>query len=114
MGIFSKVSKEAEQAAMIVMIDQLDRVYSNKSDDEYKMRGDITKSPVYDLLQRTIADLTTIKGVNKNEIDDLKKMFNALHRPNFKKIVTKYMMEKSSDSVMMTATFTVAYRHISL
>jgi hypothetical protein len=110
MGIFSKVSKEAEQAAMIVMIDQLDRVYSNKSDDEYKMRGDITKSPVYDLLQRTIADLTTIKGVNKNEIDDLKKMFNALHRPNFKKIVTKYMMEKSSDSVMMTATFTVAYR----
>ena len=111
MSIFSKqVSPEKEQAAMVLMIDHLDKIYSNKSGDEYKMHGDITLSPVYDLLQRTIADLNTIKNVSRSEIDDLKKMFNALHRPNFKKIVTKYIAEKKSDCVIMTATFTVAYR----
>ena len=110
MGIFKPDSNEKNQAAMITMISQLDKVYSNKSGDDYKMAGDITKSPVYDLLQRTIADLSTIKGLSKSDVEELKKMFNALHRPNFKKIVTKYIHEKSSYAIPMTATFTVAYR----
>ena len=110
MGIFKPDSNEKNQAAMIAMISQLDKVYSNKSGDDYKMAGDITKSPVYDLLQRTIADLSTIKGLSKSDVEELKKMFNALHRPNFKKIVTKYIHEKSSSAIPMTATFTVAYR----
>lgn len=110
MGLFKKTSPEHMRESLILMVDKLDRCYSNKSGDEYKMHGDITKSPVYDLLQRTIADLNTIKGLSKMEIEDLKKMFNALHRPNFKKIVTEYIVSKKSSAIMMTATFTIAYR----
>ena len=110
MGLFKKETAKHELAVMAAMVEKLDRCYSNKSGDEYKMHGDITKSPVYDMLQRTIADLPTIKGVSRIEIDELKKMFNAMHRPNFKKIVTDYIVSKKSEAIMMTATFTVAYR----
>ena len=111
MALFSKRrGPEQEKIDLAMMVQQLDKIYSNKSGDEYKMHGDITKSPVYDLIQRTVADLPLIKGVNKMEIQDLKKMFDMLHRPNFKKIVTDYISTKNPEYIMMTATYTVAYR----
>lgn len=110
MPMFKKVKPEKEQISIAVMVQQLDKIYSNKSGDEYKMHGDITASPVYNLLQRTIADLTLIKNLNKMEIKDLKEMFNVLHRPNFKKIVSSYIADKNPDAIIITATFTVAYR----
>lgn len=110
MSMINRNTPEHDQAVLALMIERLDKIYTNKSGDEYKMHGDITLSPVYDLLQRTIADLSTIKGLNKIEIEEIKKMFNALHRPNFKKVVSSYIAEKKSSAIIMTATFTVAYR----
>ena len=103
-------SAEKEKVIVALMVQNLEKIYSNKSGDEYKMHGDITLSPVYNLLQRTIADLPLIKGISKIETSDIKIMFNMLHRPNFKKIVSNYIATKNEDCIMMTATFTVAYR----
>lgn len=92
------------------MIMRLNDIYDNKSGDEYKMSGDISKSPVYDKLQRMTADLSIIKGLNKVEIDELKKMFNMMHRPLFKKTVTQYIQHRSPEVSMITAYFTIGYR----
>jgi len=108
--MFAKKDAEMEKVYIAKMVSELDKIYSNKSGDEYKMHGDITLSPVYELLQRTVADLPLLKGLNKTEIADLKRMFDMLHRPNFKKIVSDYIATKRSEGVMMTATYTVAYR----
>lgn len=96
------------QTSGIIM--RLNDIYDNKSGDEFKMKGDITKSPVYDQMQRMTADLSIIKGLNKVEIDELKKMFNMLHRPLFKKSVTQYIEHRSPEVSMITAYFTIGYR----
>ena len=110
MGLVNTSGSDKDRAIIFTMIEQLDRIYSNKSGDEYKMHGDITASPMYDLIQRTVADLSLIKGLNKTDIGDLKRMFDMLHRPNFKKIVTEYMANKASSAIVTTAIFTCAYR----
>ena len=111
MAIFkNSTNPKIDELNIASMVQQLNRIYTNRSSDEYKMKGDITKSPVYDTLQRALADISTIKGINKLEVQDLNKMFNILHRPNFKTIVTKYMMTGDSNAIMMTTTFTCAYR----
>lgn len=111
MAIFKKSrNPKIEELNIASMVQQLNRIYTNRSSDEYKMKGDITKSPVYDTLQRALADISTIKGINKLEVQDLNRMFNILHRPNFKTLVTKYMMTGDANTVMMTTTFTCAYR----
>ena len=67
MALFNKKSDpEKEKVALARIVQELDRIYSNKSGDEYKMHGDITKSPVYNSIQRCVADLKSIKGFNKN------------------------------------------------
>lgn len=110
MSLFRRKNPKQDELNIASMVHQLNRIYTNRSSDEYKMKGDITKSPVYDIIQRALADITTIKGVNKLEASDLNKMFNVLHRPNFKKIVTDYVATGKASCVMMTATFTCAYR----
>lgn len=110
MGMFKKESAEQEKIKVAVVVEQLDKIYSNKSGDEYKMRGDITQSPVYDLLQRTVTDLPLIKGFKKSDADELRRMFDMMHRPNFKKIVSEYIASKKAECIIITTTFTVAYR----
>ena len=95
MALVKKGNTKDDAFNIAVMVQHLERIYSNKSGDEYKMHGDITKSPSYDLIQRTVADLDTIKGLSKTDIKDLKDMFNILHRPNFKSVITKWMGDKN-------------------
>lgn len=112
MALFNKKpDPEKEKVALARIVQELDRIYSNKSGDEYKMHGDITKSPVYNSIQRCIADLKSIKGFNKLDATDITTMFDKLHRPNFKKIVSDFIADKNNpDNIIMTAMFTVGYR----
>jgi hypothetical protein len=110
MALVKKGNTKDDAFNIAVMVQHLERIYSNKSGDEYKMHGDITKSPSYDLIQRTVADLDTIKGLSKTDIKDLKDMFNILHRPNFKSVITKWMGDKNRKYIIVVATFTCAYR----
>lgn len=89
---------------------QLGTIYANKSSDEYKMHGDITLSPTYDSIEKTIADLEKLKGFNKSDAREFNTMFSTLHRPIFKKMVSEYMHEPTETNVLYTTVFTVGYR----
>ena len=67
---YSDVQKE-----IALMIKLLDDIYKNKSSDEYNMMGDITKSKVYDELEKQIANLRTLKNFPPQEANDYQKMF---------------------------------------
>lgn len=98
------------QAEIQNVFKNLNQIYSNKSSDEYKMAGDINKSPIYDKMQRMIADLPTLRGMNKMEIDDIKKMFNLMHRPIFKTAVSRYIQSRDDEDVVAVILFTIGYR----
>ena len=112
MGLHIRISKNDKtyQAEIQNVYKNLNQIYSNKSSDEYKMAGDITKSPVYDKIQRMIADLTTLRGVNKSEIDDIKKMFNLMHRPIFKTTVSSFIKTKDDEEIVAVILYTIGYR----
>lgn len=103
-------SKKQLDSAMLAINSMLNDIYSNKSSDEYKMKGDITKSPSYKKIEEMIADLKTLKNYNQKDADDIAKMFNTLHRPVFKTMVKEYIMEHNDKNTLFTATFTVGYR----
>lgn len=99
-----------ERAQVQSLIDNLQRFYTNKSCDEYKIKGDITKSPCYDELETDLASLTTIKKYPVEEAKALKNIFNILHRPRFAKMTAEYMKEPTEANIIFTAVFTVGYR----
>lgn len=102
---------EATEAVLIKLIgEQLADMYSNKSSEEYKMCGDITKSTTYDKLEQGIAELKTLKGFDKRDAEELKTMFLTLHRPIFKKMATEYIAKPEDRNTVFTAVFTVGYR----
>lgn len=106
----TKESRKRLDSAMLAINTMLRDIYSNKSSDEYKMKGDITKSPSYKQIEIMVADLKTLKGFEKRDADDIEKMFNTLHRPVFKAMVKEYIMEQNDRNTLFTATFTVGYR----
>ena len=103
-------SKKQLDSAMLAINSMLNDIYSNKSSDEYKMKGDITKSPSYKKIEEMIVDLKTLKNYNQKDAADIAKMFNTLHRPVFKTMVKEYIMEHNDKNTLFTATFTVGYR----
>lgn len=106
-GYASQGDVDKEIAAMIKEIDHL---YHNKSSDEYRMCGDITKSPVYDTIESGVANLKTLKNFPKNQAQDYQQLFNGLHRPMFKTAVAEYLKSPNEKNVIFTALFTVGYR----
>ena len=83
----------AKFEAMVVSLNTiLSEIYHNKSSDEYKMKGDITKSSSYKNIEQMIANLTTLKRFPKQNASDLRQMFTTLHLPVFKTLVKEYMM----------------------
>lgn len=106
----TKESRKRLDSAMLAINTMLRDIYSNKSSDEYKMKGDITKSPSYKQIEVMVSDLKTLKGFEKKDADDIEKMFNTLHRPVFKAMVKEYIMEQNDRNTLFTATFTVGYR----
>ena len=59
--------KQVENQMVTMMLYNIQSIYKNKSSDEYKMCGDITKSPEYDRIKKMIDDLKTLKHYPKNE-----------------------------------------------
>lgn len=108
--MIKKFDKSVNDAYVESMVKDLSDIYGNKSSDEYKCRGDITKSPKYDSIELMIANLTSLKRYPSNEASDLKTMFNTFHRPIFSKMVSEYMAKPNERNIIFTAAFTVGYR----
>lgn len=107
----NKVKQEQLEKAMIdQMMGLLKTIYSNKSSDEYKSHGDITKSSIYNDLENDIAGLRVIKKLPSTDVTDIKNLFNVLHRPIFSKMVTEYIMEPNERNAIFTAVYTVGFR----
>lgn len=92
------------------ILSELEDIYNNKSSDEYKCKGDITKSPNYDNIDYNIAKLSSIKGFPEKDITVLKTTFNTLHRPIFHKMVVSYLEKPDEKNIIFTTAFTVGYR----
>lgn len=91
----------------------LKRIYSNKSSDEYKMKGDIKKHPVYDTLSKDIQTLgTDVKNAPTKTITSIKDMFASLQKPIFKKMVAEYMAKPEPKNIVYTMCFTIGYRYM--
>lgn len=106
-----RLRPEATEAVLIKLIgEQLHDIYSNKSSEEYKMCGDITKSPTYEKIEIGVSELKTLKGFSKNDAKDMETMFMTLHRPIFKKMVAEYIAKPEDRNVVFTSVFTVGYR----
>lgn len=105
-----ETSDSAIEKELYAMTKMLDDIYGKKSSDEYKMAGDITKSPVYDDLEKQIAELSTLKGFPKNEAKEFQDMFNALHKPLYKKMVSEFIKKPNEKNITFTAIFTSGYR----
>ncbi len=97
-------------ASMMNITKILHDIYKNKSSDEYKMMGDITKSSSYDKIEKSVADLSVLKGFPKSDASDLNQVFNALHRPFFKNMVKAYVSEPNEKNTVFCALFTLGYR----
>ena len=112
MGIPNPFKKQlnSNEAVMMTMTENLQVVYSNKSSDEYKQHGDITLSSQYKNIELMIGSLTLVKGLSKSEIDDLRQLFNTLHRPIFKKMVTEYIAEPNARNIIFTSVYTTGFR----
>lgn len=109
-SFISKKDRAEYQASVESMYKNINQIYSNKSGDEYKMAGDITKSPVYNKIQRMVTDLRLLKGLSGLEIEDLKKMFDRLHRPIFKTTVSRFIQKKDDNDIVAVVLFTLGYR----
>ena len=106
---FGKNNKDFDERIAAIMT-QLNHIYNNKSSDEYKMRGDITKSKAYKSIENMLANLSQIKGYPKNDTTQLKNMFNVLHRPIYKQMVSEYLTEPNERNTLFTTFFTCGYR----
>lgn len=92
------------------LIDGLHNIYTNKSSDEYKCKGDITKSPSYDNIEWQTAQLSSIKNYPEKDTNALKNLFNVLHRPIFKKMTADYLVKPDERNMVFTMAFTIGYR----
>ena len=110
MAIIKNKSNETETAMMEHMNHSLVEIYKNKSADEYKMKGDISRSPEYPTIERMVSDLKILKGFPSSEADDIKMLFLTLHRPVFKKMVSEYLASPNERNQTFTTVFTVGYR----
>ena len=102
--------EQVENQMVTMMLYNIQSIYKNKSSDEYKMAGDITKSPEYKSIEKMITDLKTLKNYPKNEAKDIATMFATLHKPVFKETVQAYLVEPDDRNSLYTAMFTVGYR----
>lgn len=100
--------KEIDDLANIMKI--LGEIYSNKSSDEFKCKGDIRKVRMYKEIEKQIANLSTLKKFPKTDAQDIKTMFLTLHRPIFPQMVLAYLNKPDERNSIFTALFTVGYR----
>lgn len=91
----------------------LKRIYSNKSCDEYKMKGDITKHPLYDILSKDINELGNgVKNMPTKTVSGIKDMFTSLKKPIWKKMIPEFMAKPNPKNVIYTTYFSIGYRYM--
>ena len=114
MAIVNSERKTRKQldSAFLAINTILHEIYTNKSSDEYKMKGDITKSPSYSSIEKSVAELNTLKGYDKKDAADLHQMFTTLHLPVFKTMVREYMVEPNDRNTLFATLFTTGYRFL--
>ncbi|MBR1987961.1 MAG: hypothetical protein IKA36_02860, partial [Clostridia bacterium] len=105
-----QVNKITEARLLEQMRGLLDQIYSNKSSTEYKCHGDITLVPEYDKIEQRITDLKTLLKYPATSATALRTMFNTLHKPIFKQMVTEYINEPDDRNTTFTLFFTVGFR----
>ena len=89
----------------------LDKVYKNKSTDEYKCKGDIKKSPNYDLIEdRVNKFIPSIKGYPTNNVTILQNSLKELKKPIWGKMVSEYMAKPDDTNTVYAALFVSTYR----
>lgn len=104
-----KKNRATEDDMIRTMMVSLKDIYSNKSSDLYKSHGDITIVSVYSKIEKMLADLRVIKKYPQNEGQNLRHLFNTLHRPIFKKMVAEYIHEPNERNTIFTCVYTVGY-----
>lgn len=113
-NIMLKTNKSVNKLTETRLIEQmrglLDQIYSNKSSTEYKCHGDITLVPEYDKIEQRITDLKTLLRYPQTSAASIRTMFNTLHKPVFKQMVTEYINEPNDRNTTFTLFFTVGFR----
>lgn len=108
--MFKRKPSQQEIDDMQNIIKVLGEIYSNKSSDEFKCKGDIRKVPMYKEIDKQIANLSTLKKFPANDAKEIKTMFLSLHRPIFPQMVMAYLNKPDERNSTFTALFTVGYR----
>ena len=94
-------------------VKNLKRVYSNKSCDEYKMKGDITKHPLYDILSKDINELGTgVKNMPTKTVSGIKDMFTSLKKPVWKKQIPEFMAKPNPKNTVYALYFSIGFRYM--
>ena len=94
-------------------VKNLKRVYSNKSCDEYKMKGDITKHPLYDTLLKDISELGTgVKNMPTKTVTGIKDMFTSLKKPVWKKQIPEFMAKPNPKNTIYALYFSIGFRYM--
>lgn len=106
-----KVTADAAEKQMIeLMLASLDKIYSDKTSEEYKTKGDITKLRIYKDLDKMITDLKILKKFPGQYAKDIRTTFDELHRPIWKSNVEKYIRQPNEENALYTAVYTVGVR----
>lgn len=108
--MFPNKTRKKIDEQIIQITKLLNDIYKNKSSDEYKMRGDITKVSMYSTIEKMVAQLSILRGFSKTDASDLNQLFNTLHRPFFKNMVSEFMHEPNERNTVFCALFTLGYR----
>lgn len=108
--MFPNKTRKKIDEKIIQITKLLNDIYKNKSSDEYKMRGDITKVSMYSTIEKMVAQLSVLRGFSKTDASDLNQLFNTLHRPFFKNMVSEFIHEPNERNTVFCALFTLGYR----
>lgn len=109
--MLGKKKQQKKMEALLVSITTImNETYKNKSSDEFKMKGDIRKSPMYKDIESMVLGLKTLKKFSEVDAEDLQSLFKSLHLSVFATMAKEYIMEPNDKNTLYTATFTMGYR----
>ena len=108
---FVSNSKEIEELGTKLLIKETRRIYKNKSSDEYKCKGDVKKSPIYDeIKQKLYEDFPKIKGLPNDDIKILRDMLTMLEKPIWSKMIAEFMVKPDEKNTIYAIYWTGCYR----
>lgn len=105
-----KKTQNELQATLVSITTLLHETYKNKSTDEFKMKGDIKKSPMYKDIESMVQGLSALRKYPAVDARDIQQLFKSLHLSIFSTMTKEYMMEVNDKNTLYVATFTMGYR----